>query len=320
MAFLSIRFMHTQDLSIWQHAHIFHSDNRQAEKKTTRVVWLTVTMMVIEVVAGWLSNSMALLADGWHMGTHAGALGISALAYFLSRRFAADTRFAFGTWKIEMLGGFTSAVLLGIVGLTMIFVSVQRLLQPLTIHYEQAILVALVGFGVNLVSIFILQEEHHPHEPADHHHHGHAHGHADLNLRAAYLHVIADAMTSVLAIVALLGGKFMQWNWLDPMMGIVGAGLILRWTYDLLKETGSILLDREMDTAMAADIRQALEDADVRVSDIHLWRVGQNKYACIVALVAKQPQSVAFYKARLQTHPELAHLTVEINQCVAHEP
>lgn len=302
--------MHTKDLSNWQHAHIFHAENRQAEKQTTRVVWLTLTMMIIEVAAGWLSNSMALLADGWHMGTHAGALSISALAYMLARRFAADARFAFGTWKIEMLGGFTSAILLGLVGLTMIFVSVHRLLTPLPIHYEQAILVALAGLAVNFASIFMLR--HHPHGPGEH---DHAHAHADLNLRAAYLHVVADALTSVLAIIALLGGKFMQWNRLDPLMGIVGAALILKWTAGLLQETGSILLDRENDSGLAAEIRQTLEDHDVRVSDLHVWRVGQAKYACIVALVASQPQAAAYYRAKLQAHAELVHLTVEIHCC-----
>ena len=235
--------MHTHDISRYQHPHVFHYSGEQAEKKTMRVVLLTVSMMVVEIVAGWLFNSMALLADGWHMSTHAAALGISWVAFFLARRYAADQRFAFGTWKIEVLGGFVSGILLGMVGIAMAFISIERLYKPVTIHFNQAIFVAVIGLAVNLISIVLLGDHPHDHDHTDER--GNAHAHDNLNLRAAYLHVLADAMTSVLAIAALLGGKYMNWNWLDPMMGIVGAILILRWTHSLLRETGGILLDHE---------------------------------------------------------------------------
>jgi cation diffusion facilitator family transporter len=305
------------DISAYQHPHTVHYTGSAAEKRTMRVVLLTVTMMVVEIVAGWVFNSMALFADGWHMGTHAAALGISWLAFVLARRYAADRRFAFGTWKIEVLGGFVSAILLGLVGLAMAVISIQRLLDPVTIRFDQAILVAVVGLIVNLLSIFLLQARPHGH---DHHHaagdHGHAHhGHPDgnLNLRAAYLHVIADAMTSVLAIVALLGGKYLGWHWLDPLIGIAGAILILRWTRSLLLDTGNILLDRENDEALAAGIRAAVEtDAGTRVSDLHVWRVGQDKYACLIALVAAAPRPVEDYKRRLANVDGLVHVTVEV--------
>jgi cation diffusion facilitator family transporter len=300
--------MHTEDLSRYQHSHIFHYAGGAAERKTMRVVLLTVAMMVVEIVAGWVFNSMALLADGWHMSTHATALGISWIAFVLARRHASDRRFAFGTWKIEILGGFVSGVLLALVGLFMVGMSVQRLFHPAVIRFDQAIFVAVIGLAVNLFSVLLLGS--HPHD------HDHAHVHNSLNLRAAYLHVIADAMTSVLAIAALLGGKFLQWNWLDPAMGIVGAVLILRWTYLLLTESGRILLDSETNDDMADRIRRAVEtDADTRISDLHVWKVAQDKYACIVALVAAHPGPTAEYKTRLRQIDSLVHVTVEINHC-----
>ena len=299
--------MHTKDISRYEHPHIFHYSGEQTEKKTMRVVLLTLAMMVVEIVAGWVFNSMALFADGWHMSTHAAALGISWGAFVLARRHATDRRFVFGTWKIEVLGGFVSGILLGLIGLVMTGISVHRLFQPVTIQFNQAIFVAFVGLAVNLLSILLLNGHPHKYE---------SHVHDNLNLRAAYLHVIADAMTSVLAIVALLGGKFLQWNWLDPIMGIVGAVLIIRWTYLLLAETGSILLDRETHNELTTGIRTAIEsDADTRVCDLHVWKIGQDKYACIVALVATNPHTVEDYKARLHRFASLVHVTVEINSC-----
>ncbi|OGV70948.1 MAG: hypothetical protein A2283_17375 [Lentisphaerae bacterium RIFOXYA12_FULL_48_11] len=305
--------MHTKDISRYEHPHIFHYSGQQAEKKTMRVVWLTVSMMIVEVVAGWIFGSMALFADGWHMSTHAAALAISWGAFVLARHHTMDSRFAFGTWKIEVLGGFVSGIFLGLVALFMAGISIHRLFQPVTIQFDQAILVTFIGLVVNLVSILLLND-----------HHGHHHSqsrdhdsvHNNLNLRAAYLHVIADAMTSVLAIVALLGAKFLKWNWLDPVMGILGAVLIIRWTYLLLSETGSILLDREMHDGFTSEIRHAIEsDTDTCVSDLHVWKVGQAKYACIVALVAAHPLLLDEYKARLSRFESLVHVTIEINTC-----
>jgi cation diffusion facilitator family transporter len=285
-----------------------------------RVVLLTMTMMIVEIVAGWMFNSMALFADGWHMSTHAAALAISWGAFVLARRHTIDRRFIFGTWKIEVLGGFVSAILLGLVGLAMTGMSVHRLFSPVTIQFNQAIFVAVIGLIVNLLSIMLLDDHTHEHEHGHHHNHPHDHDeqgvHNNLNLRAAYLHVIADALTSVLAIVALLGGKFFNWNWLDPIMGIVGAVMIIRWTYILLTETGTILLDRETHDGLTLNIQKALEcDSDTRISDLHVWKVGQDKYACIVALVATHPNKVEEYKAILRQFESLVHITVEANTC-----
>jgi len=312
--------MHTKDISTWRHAHLFHAGNQRAERRTWVVVWITLAMMTAEIVAGVLCHSMALLADGWHMGTHAGALGIAALAYVLARRHAADTRYAFGTWKIEILGGFASAVLLGAVAVGMVYMSADRLLHPQAIRCNEALVVAVIGLAVNLVCAAIIggHDDHHDH---DHDRHGYDHAHhagrhADLNLRAAYLHVVADALTSVLAIIALLGAKYAHWQFLDPLMGIVGAVMIIRWTYSLLSQTSGILLDREMDSPLVGNIRKTLEaDADTRISDIHLWRVGQEAYACVIALVASQPRDPVHYKALLNRFPELVHITIEPHAC-----
>ena len=318
--------MHQENMAHWQHLHLFSNTNRQAERKTWIVVYLTFSMMIAEIVAGWLFNSMALLADGWHMCTHAAALGITAVAYWLARRYAHDQKFAFGTWKIEILGGFTSGILLGVVGATVAIVSLLRLFEPLVIRYDQAIAVAILGLIVNIASVALLRHDdglgHHPdgdgqHQISEaHNHHSEAGHHGDLNLRAAYLHVLADSLTSVLAIAALLGGKFLGWNWLDPILGLVGALLILRWTFVILSATSNILLDREMDAPVTAEIREAIEiDGDSRISDLHVWRVAQDRFACIVAIIAHHPRPTEEYKARLRIHEELAHITVEIQQC-----
>lgn len=312
--------MHNEKIELWQHHHTFNVDKKAIEKRTLIVVIITFVTMIAEISFGWITNSMALLADGWHMGTHAFALGVSLFAYIMARKYAKDHRFTFGTWKIEILGAYTSAIVLGIVGVIMIFSSVERFFNPLSIHYNQALLVAILGLLVNLICAIVLTVDDHSHEHLHHHegheHSHHEHKHDDLNLKSAYLHVVADAFTSILAIVALLGAKYFKFNWLDPFMGIVGAGLIIRWSYYLLKDTGFILLEREMDDPVADEIRNAIEsDGDSKISDLHIWKVAQNKYACIVSLVTGKRYSIEEYKTRLSKVHELAHITVEINKC-----
>lgn len=315
--------MHHKQIELWRHHHIFNNDKKAIEKGTLVVVIVTLVTMTAEILFGWLSNSMALLADGWHMGTHAFALGVSLMAYVLARKYAQDETFTFGTWKIEVLGAYTSAIVLGVVGLMMIYSSVLRIIHPLSIHYNQALFVAVVGLVVNLACAYILNSAGHAHDAGHSAHHAetdeqdhHDHAHDDLNLKAAYLHVMADALTSVLAIVALLGAKYFNVTWLDPFMGIVGAALILRWAYRLLKETGNILLERETDDALINEIRQIIEsDGDSRICDVHLWKVAQHKYACILSLVAANKYSADEYKARLNGVHELAHITIEVNAC-----
>jgi len=307
------------------HSHAFNEGNPLAERNTRRAVYLTAAMMVIEIVGGWYYNSMALLADGWHMSSHALALGLSAFAYACARRFAHDGRFAFGTWKIEVLGGYSSAILLlGVAGL-MAFQSFERLLNPLPIHYEQAIAIAVVGLIVNLACAWLLRDNHdhhhhgHGHDHGHHHaHHGHDHGHHhhDLNLRSAYMHVIADAATSVLAIVALIAGMIWGARWLDPVMGLAGAVLVTVWAWGLLRDTGRVLLDAEMDAPVVAEIREVIdEDANAAViTDLHVWRVGKGKYAVVLSLVTDAPVNAEYYRKALSVHDELAHVTVEVNR------
>jgi len=315
--------MHHEQIERWTHHHIFNAEKKALEKHTFIVVLITLITMTAEIIFGWISNSMALLADGWHMGTHAFALGISLIAYVLARKYAGDKSFTFGTWKIEVLGAYTSAIVLGIVGIIMIVSSLERIIHPLGIAYNQALFVAVLGLLVNLVCAAILNtggRAHSQNQGFDHgHHHTHSH-HEDLNLKAAYLHVVADAMTSVLAIGALLGAKYFNLVWLDPFMGIVGAGLILRWSFFLLKDTGHILLEREMDDAVINEIRSEIEsDGDSKICDLHLWKVAQNKYACILSLVTAKKRTAEEYRARLGTVHELAHLTIEINECGQNE-
>jgi cation diffusion facilitator family transporter len=309
---------HTADRSPWEQDHNFDEGNPLGERNTKLVVLLTALMMAAEITGGLLFNSMALLADGWHMGTHVAALGITLAAYWYARRHAADRRFAFGTWKVGMLGGYTSAIVLGLVALYMAWESLQRLMSPLPIQYSQALAVAAVGLGVNLVSAFLLRG-HHGHEHGHGHGHGgqYGHGHEDLNLRAAYLHVLADALTSVLAIVALAGGRFYGWGWLDPVMGIVGALVVSRWAWGLLRDTSQALLDREMDPELVREVRECIEtDGDTIITDLHVWRVGRGKYACILTLVATAPKTADHYRTLLRVHEELRHVTVEVHQCV----
>ena len=302
---------------IWRHSHIFDEGNPLAERNTRWAVVLTALMMVAEIVGGWLYNSMALLADGWHMSSHALALGLSVLAYGTARRFARDKRFTFGTWKIEVLGGYTSAICLVGVAILMLYQSLERLISPTPIRYDQAIAIAVIGLLVNLACAWLLKDGHaHQHRDHDgHHEHGGHNHHHDLNLRSAYLHVVADAATSLLAIVALFGGKFWGADWLDPVMGMVGAGLVAVWAYGLLRDTGRVLLDAEMDAPVVAEILEVIEASQVQtdVTDLHVWRVGKGKYACILSLVSADGADPSYFKQQLSVHEELVHITVEVN-------
>ena len=300
----------------WSHSHVFDEGNPLAERNTLWAVVLTAVMMVAEIVGGWMFNSMALLADGWHMSSHALALGLSVLAYGAARRFAHDTRFTFGTWKIEVLGGYTSAILLVLVAGLMLYQSVERLVAPMPIHYDQAIAIAVVGLLVNLVCAWLLKGGHgHDHHHAHHEQEAHGHHH-DLNLRSAYLHVVADAATSVLAILALIGGKFWGAIWLDPVMGIVGAGLVAVWAYGLLRDSGRVLLDAEMNAPVVSEIREVIAASPIsaHICDLHLWRVGKGKYACILSLVTTEEVEPDYFKRQLSIHEELIHLSVEVNR------
>jgi cation diffusion facilitator family transporter len=311
--------MPTHNVSRLTHHHIFNEGNPAAERGTRAVMWITAAMMVVEIVAGWWFNSMALLADGWHMSSHAFAIGLSAFAYAAARRYSSDPRFAFGTWKIEILAGFASAIfLLGVAGM-MVFSSVERLFSPQPIHYQQAIIVAVVGLLVNILCAVILGHAHdnhhhsHEHEAHDHHHHH------DLNLKSAYVHVIADAATSVLAIVALAGGLIYGWSWLDPVMGIVGAILVAVWAKGLLMDTGKVLLDREMDHPVVAEIREVIELPDnpdeTKIIDLHVWRVGKESYACAVSIVTRSATLTAEQvREQLCQHEEIVHTTIEIHR------
>lgn len=273
---------------------------------------ITAITMVVEIVAGSVFGSMALLADGWHMGTHAGAFAITIFAYHYSRKHNSDRDFTFGTGKVSVLGGYSSAIALAVIALFIGVESIERLITPQEIRFNEAIAVAVLGLTVNLFCAYLLHGNHtHTHE----HGHKHAHHH-DHNLRGAYLHVIADALTSVLAIFALSFGKLFGWQWLDPLMGIVGALVITRWAYGLLKDTSTILLDRNTEREHVELIRQRIEsDSDNRVSDIHIWRVGPVDYAAIISVVTHYPKSTEHYKNLLAEFKELSHLTIEVNSC-----
>ncbi len=316
--------MHHHTLETWQHSHHFSADSDRAEKSTTKVMILTATMMVIEILAGMVSGSMALLADGWHMATHVAAFGLAVFAYRYARRYANHPRFTFGTGKVSVLGGFASAIALAVVALIMALESFMRMVTPQTIHFNEAIAVAVIGLLVNLLSGWMLHEHpehHHEHEHEHEHEHKHEHEHRhthrhDHNLRAAYLHVVADALTSVLAIVALVCGKYWGWVWLDPAMGLVGAVVISRWSYGLLGDTSAILLDSVVDPAIDAAIRSAIEaDADNRIADLHIWSVGPEHYSVMVSVVTHEPQAPEYYKRLLHNIPHLAHVLIEVNQC-----
>ena len=309
--------MEKDALDQWHHSHDFTLDTAEGERRTGMVVVLTFVMMVVEIIAGYLSGSMALLADGWHMGTHVAALGISVFAYRYARRHAANPAYSFGTGKVSALGGFASAVALAVVALMMGAESVTRLLRPETIHFNEAIAVAFIGLGVNLVSAWLLQvkgeAQGHGHDH-HHHHHGHDHHH-DHNLRAAYLHVLADALTSLLAIVALFAGKYFGWIWMDAAMGLVGAALITRWGLSLAGETSRMLLDSAPEQPLLEEIRAAIEaGGDAHIADLHVWRLGPRHYGAIVSVVTDRPRSPAHYKALLEGIGQLEHVTIEVNE------
>ena len=309
--------MHRTDHSHFRKTHDFVPDFSKAEQRTRMVIAITAAMMVVEIVAGLMSHSMALLADGWHMSTHVIAFLITALAYYFARRHATNERFSFGTGKIGVLGGFASAVVLSIVALLMAGESTRRLFLPLTIHFNEAIGIACLGLVVNLSCAFLLSGAHHHDHDA-----GGAHHHHDLNLRAAYLHVLADAFTSLLAIAALTGGKFFGWSWLDPVVGLVGSGVVFSWAYQLLRDTSGILLDRTPPASDLPDeIRRAVEsDGDSMVTDLHVWQVGVGKFAAIVSIVAHEPRPSDYYRALFREHDELVHVTIETQHCREDHP
>ncbi|HKB60566.1 MAG TPA: CDF family Co(II)/Ni(II) efflux transporter DmeF [Gallionellaceae bacterium] len=312
------------------HVHVFDEGNAAAERGTRMVAWITAVMMVVEIAGGWWFHSMALLADGWHMSTHTIAIGLAAFAYSAARRYARDPRFAFGTWKIEVLGGFASAIfLLGVAGL-MVWESVGRLITPEQINFPDAMLVAAAGLVVNIVCAVILERSHghshghahgHSHDHADDYAHGdapHGHDHGDLNLKSAYVHVLADAATSVLAIVALAGGWRYGWNWLDPVMGLVGGVIVAVWAKNILATTSTILLDREMDHPVVDEIVEAIEEKHAasgnRITDLHVWRVGKQVFACAITLCTRDASLTAQeVRLWLAPHKEIVHATIEID-------
>ncbi|WP_028865429.1 CDF family Co(II)/Ni(II) efflux transporter DmeF [Psychromonas aquimarina] len=304
--------MHTQALNKWQHSHNFTNHNHRGERRTYYVLFLTLITMLIEIAAGTIYGSMALLADGWHMGTHAFAFLITIFAYHYARKHAHNDSFTFGTGKASVLGGYTSAILLGLVALIMLGESVQRLMSPQVIHFNEAIMVAVIGLLVNVVCAFLLKDDHHhghDHEQSHSHHHDH-------NLKAAYLHVLADALTSLLAIAALFAGKYWGWNWVDALMGIVGSVIITRWAIGLMQQTSPILLDAGIASDYQEQIVTTLEKHnDNKVSDIHIWKVSADHYAAVISLVTHLPEPVDHYKQLLHKFDKIAHLTIEVNHC-----
>ncbi len=308
--------MHHTHPDRWHHAHQYAHDFSLAERRTRVVIGITATMMVVEVVGGIVFHSMAVLADGWHMGTHVSAFLITAIAYHFTRRNAADPHYSFGTGKMGALGGFASAVVLSVVAFLMAGESVYRFFDPLPIHFNEAIGVATVALLVNLVCALLLDVGHHHHHEHGHGHHAHDH-HDDLNLRAAYLHVLADALTTLAAIFALLGGKLFGWSWLDPVVGLVGSGVVFSWAYSLLRDTSGILLDRTPESCdLPHEIRRAVEsDGDSLVTDLHIWQVSAGKFAAIVSIVAHEPKSAQAYRELFREHEELVHVSVEVQQC-----
>ena len=314
--------MHEEQLTQWQRSHSYlgtaHDRN---EGRTRLVLGLTLVMMVVEIAAGTVFNSMALLADGWHMASHAAALGIASAAYMYARRHAANETYSFGTGKVGDLAGFASALILALIALMMGWESIQRLLNPVSIAYDEALIVAAVGLLVNIVSAVLLGDEHHDHDHAHDHEHDHGGHHRDHDFRAVYVHVIADAVTSVMAIVALAAGRFYQVGWLDPVMGLVGGAVILQWASTLMRTTSHILLDAEPAPGLAEKVRGVIEaDRDNRVADLHVWRLGPGHLAAMLTVVSHHPQPPAHYKALLGGIAELSHVTVEVECCGDHPP
>ncbi len=311
--------MHMNSIKQWQHGHTFDQDKAlEGERRTLIVCMLTFVTMVVEIVAGIAFGSMALLADGIHMGSHATALGISVLAYVYARKNANSPRFAFGSGKVNALGGYTGAILLAIFALTMAWGSVERFLHPAPIAFDWAIAVAVIGLIVNAVSMLLLNVNghHHHHHDHDHHHHHHHHDHEDLNLRSAYLHVLVDALTSLLAIAALLAGKYFGAVWMDPLMGMLGAVLVVRWSWGLLKETSAKLLDHQAPESMRQTVKEVIEaQDDNRIYDLHIWSIAPGVYAAIIGVVSHAPQSPDYYKSLIPADLGLEHVTVEVQAC-----
>lgn len=305
--------MHSQNLDKWKTSHDFLIEHQAGEKKSRIVLAITALTMVVEIVAGTLFGSMALLADGWHMMTHVAAFGITLFAYSYARKNRDNPDFSFSTGKVSSLGGFASAVALGVVTLMMGMESIERLFTPTEIHFNQAIFVAAIGLIVNGLSVFLLHD-HHGHEHA-HEHGGHDHHHEhDHNLAAAYFHVLADTLTSLLAIAALLIGKWLGWKWPDPVMGIVGALIITKWAVGLLKQSSRILLDRSASADLRQKVRAVIEsDHDNRVVDLHIWNVSEKHRAVVLSVVTHAPQEPAYYKELLKTVSEFEHVSVEVN-------
>jgi cation diffusion facilitator family transporter len=314
--------VHSHSIDQWTHDHVFlGSRHDRHERRTWFVVALTATMMVGEIVVGWLSGSMALLADGWHMATHAAALGIAALAYLFARRQAGNSHFTFGTGKFGDLAAFSSAIILSMIAVQIAYESAVRLLHPVPIAYGEAIAVAALGLVVNIVSAWLLRDDHDHHHGHGHDHdqaHSRSHHHHDNNLRAAYVHVMADAVTSILAITALLVAMYAQWVWADPAVGIIGSLVIASWAYGLLRASGAVLLDVNADKNLEMVIRDRLETKGDRVTDLHLWQVGPGHRAAVISVVSDHPLPPATYKRRLDGLRGLSHVTIEVETCRPH--
>lgn len=312
--------MHTHSLDAWRHSHVFlgarHGHN---ERRVWLVVGLTTVMMIAEIAGGMMFGSMALTADGWHMATHAAALSISGLAYVFARRHAHDPRYTFGTGKFGELAGYTSAIILGMVAVGILYEAIARLREPVAIAFNEALTIAVVGLAVNLASAWLLGDHDHDHPHDDHadpHGHEHTHQHAlDGNQRAAFAHVVADAATSALAIIALVAASLFGWTWIDPLVGIVGAALIAVWAFGLMRASSAVLLDALPSETTAMNIRRRLETNDDRVSDLHLWQLGPGHMGAIVSIVTHDPQPPEHYKSRLKDIPNLSHTTIEVLRC-----
>jgi cation diffusion facilitator family transporter len=316
--------MHTQSVAPWVQDHSFLGEHHEhRERRTWIVVAFTAVMMVAEIGGGSIFGSMALIADGWHMATHVAALAIAGLAYLLARRHANDPRFSFGTGKFGDLAAFASATILGMIALGIGYDSILRLVDPVVIHFREAIPIAALGLGVNLVSAWLLHDGH-GHGHAHAHSHSHSgeerrdhdhHHHPDTNWRAAYVHVVVDALTSVLAIGGLLAAWAFGWTWIDPVVGLVGMVVIVSWTVSLIRAAGCVLLDTVPDRGLADRIRERMEIGGDRVADLHVWRVGPGHAAVIASVVSEAPQAPSEYKRRLSGLQGLSHVTVEVHAC-----
>jgi cation diffusion facilitator family transporter len=320
--------MHSHSIDGFRHSHIFLGEaHERNERKTWAVIAICAAMMVAEIVGGLWFGSVALVADGLHMSTHAGALLIAAMAYTYSRRYARDERLAFGTGKLGDLAAFTSAIVLAMIALLIGYESIDRLFNPVAIAFNQAIPIAVLGLGINLLSAFLLRDDHERHhddanDAHDEHDYDHTHQkglsasfHRDHNLRAAFIHVMADAAVSVLVIIGLVAGRQFGWLWMDPVMGLIATFVILSWSWSLVRSAGAVLLDVSPDPALSRKIVARLEQAGDQVSDLHLWRVGPGHLAAVMSLVTDHPNEPRFYKSRLSGLPGLSHVTIEVERC-----